>query len=376
MESKFLLLLLLLGFLGHTWAATDKVICYYASWAALRPEKGAFVAEDIDPNLCTHVNYAFLGLNHDGTLQILDEENDVNQGGLKRVSALKEVNPNLKVLLSIGGASADTGVFTTVAGTPELQQAMAQSAIEFFETYNFDGLDVDWEYPRGGDIGTYIDLLSALKTAFEPNGYLLTVAVNSIPGEVGGYDIPKMSDILDVINVMTYDFHAPWGNTAENSPLYGGDNESQWNRDNRNADAAIRYWLDGGADPQKLAIGIAFYGHTYKISPENHDLDSSAEGPGDPGPYTNNTFSLGYNEVCEFHPDGTVVFLDDMKVPYLYDDDFWIGYDNEESVTYKVQYAQEKNLAGVFIWSIDTDDMQGLCGESNGLLKAINKAIQ
>lgn len=80
MESKFLLLLLLLGFLGHTWAATDKVICYYASWAALRPEKGAFVAEDIDPNLCTHVNYAFLGLNHDGTLQILDEENDVNQG--------------------------------------------------------------------------------------------------------------------------------------------------------------------------------------------------------------------------------------------------------------------------------------------------------
>lgn len=116
------------------------------------------------------------------------------QGGLKRVSALKEVNPNLKVLLSIGGASADTGVFTTVAGTPELQQAMAQSAIEFFETYNFDGLDVDWEYPRGGDIGTYIDLLSALKTAFEPNGYLLTVAVNSIPGEVGGYDIPKMSE--------------------------------------------------------------------------------------------------------------------------------------------------------------------------------------
>lgn len=88
-----------------------------------------------------------------------------------------------------------------------------------------------------------------------------------------------------------------WGNTAENSPLYGGDTESQWNKDNRNADAAIRYWLDGGADPQKLAIGIAFYGHTYKISSGNTGIDAPSGGPGDPGPYTNNTYSLGYNEV-------------------------------------------------------------------------------
>lgn len=187
----------------------DKVICYYASWAVTRPGNGKFVPEDIDPNLCTHVNYAFLGLNDDGSLQVLDEENDINQGkiglrtswflslkilgGLKRVSALKEVNPDLKVLLSIGGAAADTGVFSTVASSPEKRDAMAKSAIEFFETYGFDGLDVDWEYPGGGDIETYVELLSALKTAFEPKGYLVTVAVNSIPGEVGGYDIAAMS---------------------------------------------------------------------------------------------------------------------------------------------------------------------------------------
>lgn len=68
--------------------------------------------------------------------------------------------------------------------------------------------------------------------------------------------------------------------------------------------------------------------------------------------------------------------MDDMKVPYLYDGTLWVGYDNEESVTDKTVYAKEKNLAGVLIWSIDTDDMQGFCGETNGLLKAINKAIK
>jgi chitinase len=124
-------------------------------------------------------------------LQILDEENDVNQGGFKRVSALKETNPNLKVLLSVGGATAGTDVFVSISQDAQKQQAMAQSAIEFFETYDFDGLDVDWEYPNSKE--GFNTLLSALKGAFEPGGYLLTVAVNSIPGEVGGYDIPAMS---------------------------------------------------------------------------------------------------------------------------------------------------------------------------------------
>ena len=41
-------------------------------------------------------------------------------------------------------------------------------------------------------------------------------------------------------------------------------------------------------------------------------------------------------QICEFHPDGTVVYMDDMKVPYLYDGDFWIGFDNEQSVAEKV----------------------------------------
>jgi chitinase len=376
MFPRIIPLCLLAAITGQVFGATDKVICYYASWAVTRPGNGKFVPEDINPSLCTHINYAFAGLNTDGTLQILDGENDVNQGGFKRVSALKETNPNLKVLLSVGGATAGTDVFVSISQDAQKQQAMAQSAIEFFETYDFDGLDVDWEYPNSKE--GFNTLLSALKGAFEPGGYLLTVAVNSIPGEVGGYDIPAMSNVLDLINVMTYDFHAIFaGFTSENSPLYGGVNESDWQQENRNCDAAIRYWLDGGADPQKVAMGVAFYGHSFILqNPSNHGLNDPTQAPSDPGPYTDNLGSLGYNEVCEFHPNGTVVFLDDMKVPYLYDGSFWIGYDNEESVALKVQYAKEKNLAGVFIWSIETDDMHGFCGEENGLLKAINNEIK
>lgn len=41
-----------------------------------------------------------------------------------------------------------------------------------------------------------------------------------------------------------------------------------------------------------------------------------------------------------------------------------------------MQYAKDRNLAGVFIWSIETDDMQGFCGTPNGLLKAVNAAMK
>lgn len=65
---------------SNVFAASDKIICYYASWAVTRTGNGKFLPEDINPNYCTHINYAFLGLGNDGTIQILDEENDINQG--------------------------------------------------------------------------------------------------------------------------------------------------------------------------------------------------------------------------------------------------------------------------------------------------------
>lgn len=109
---------------------------------------------------------------------------------------MKEINPNLKVMLSVGGATASADSFVAAANSADKLKNMTDSAIKFFETYNYDGLDVDWEYPQ--DKETFNRLLKGLKAAFEPKGYLLTVAVNSIPGEVGGYDIPTMSKYFDL----------------------------------------------------------------------------------------------------------------------------------------------------------------------------------
>lgn len=66
---------------------------------------------------------------------------------------------------------------------------------------------------------------------------------------------------------------------------------------------------------------------------------------------------------------------DEQKVPYAYKDNAWVGYDNVESIQLKVNYAKEKNLGGIMIWSIDTDDFRGKCGKPYPLLTAINEAL-
>ena len=63
-----------------------------------------FGPKDIDPGMCTHLIYSFAGLDNQ-TLEIvsLDPGADIDEGGYRNVIALKEKNPDLKVMLAVGG---------------------------------------------------------------------------------------------------------------------------------------------------------------------------------------------------------------------------------------------------------------------------------
>jgi chitinase len=373
MFPKYLILLLGLCFLVHyCHAATDKVICYYANWAIYRPDKGVFHAEDIDASICTHINYAFLGVFPNGSLQIIDEWGDIEKGNFAGVEALKEINPDLKTIISIGGWNAGNAILSPIAASAELRANLIASCFEFFDQYGFNGLDIDWEYPEAKDKENFVTLLKELKTAFQPGGYILTIAVSAIPID-DAYDIPGMSENVDVINLMTYDFHIPGGGiAAENSPLYWGDSDSAWQKEYENVNSTVVNWLNEGADPAKLTIGLAFYGHTFQLAdPNEHDLGAPVVDAGMSGPYTKGYGIMGYNEVCELTSDWERKFDDQQKVPYKYKGDQWIGYDDDESIALKVQFAKDHNLAGVMVWTVDMDDFLGYCGTKNQLLNAI-----
>ncbi|XP_045460335.1 acidic mammalian chitinase-like [Harmonia axyridis] len=365
------------GFLLRQSEAVN-VYCYYASWAAERPDHAKVSGDDLDPNLCTHIFYAFLSLNpeDDGKLSYLDEELDVKLGNIQKVSDLKKINPNLKLLFSVGGASAAPYVFAAIAADETKLANFVKSSEEFLDKYNFDGIDIDWEYPY--DKPLLLKMAQALKDRFQPKGRLVTTAVAYNP-EDAGYDVKGMNEVFDLINVMSYDFHGAYaGKLGQNAPLYGSSSESSWQQTVLNCNASLWNWRNKGAVPEKLSLGAGFYGHTFKmVDVSQNSPGDAASGPWDKGPYTDNMGTLGYLELCELHKSGTTRWDDEQKVPYMTDGNMWAGFDNEKSLREKIKYIKQEGISGIMIWSIETDDVKGICGGRKWpLLNAINDEIK
>ncbi|ETN64260.1 chitotriosidase-1 [Anopheles darlingi] len=71
-STALLSLFALLAWASLIAQVEKEVVCYYGTWAVYRPTNGKFTPENIDPNLCTQLNYAFFHINTDGTIKLVD----------------------------------------------------------------------------------------------------------------------------------------------------------------------------------------------------------------------------------------------------------------------------------------------------------------
>ena len=120
------------------------VVCFFSNWAQYREGEQKFLPENIDVNLCTHIIYSFAKLIEDSLEPY--EWNDVStswsKGLYERSVALKEKNPNLKVMLAIGGWNHGSGSFSKMALDDTKRANFVRNSINYLKKHKFDGLDL------------------------------------------------------------------------------------------------------------------------------------------------------------------------------------------------------------------------------------------
>ena len=287
------------------------------------------------------------------------------------IRRLRRLNPEMKILLSVGGWGA--GGFSEAAYTGEGRRLFAETSMELVERYGLDGIDIDWEYPcmSVAEIGAdpadkenFTLLLQELRGAMEakePGRYLLSIAAGGDSYFVRNTQMDRAAAYLDYVQIMTYDLRGGFSTAAgHHTSLYA----TPADLSDACADKAVREFLQAGVPAEKLVIGAAFYARTWTgVCSRDHGLCQMAKSVGTGGHH--------YGELVEkyINKNGYVRYWDDdAKAPWLFNGDCFISYDDEESLGYKVDYLKEKGLRGIMCWEYGCDTSHTLTAFLRGRL--------
>jgi len=368
-----------------------KIIGYYPNWAIYR--NPTLKPSGLDPNLVTHINYAFAKVDTAGNIILFDSWADTDYrsdwntekpywGNFRELYDLKKKYPHLKTLISIGGWTlSDT--FSQMAESPDARKNFAKKAVEFCKKYDFDGIDIDWEYPcftehqgRPQDKINFTLLLAELHAAAKSASpkLLVTIAAPAGSGNYNNMEVSKIHRYLDWINLMTYDMHGPWPDSENNitnhqSALY----PAKKGNPELSIESVVRFYLSQGVPPEKLVLGMPLYGRTFaNAKATSTGLFSSYQGAG-----TGTTSEVGMRFFYDIKQNLSLthhLHWDEIaQVPYLHNSQTgeFITFDNETSLQIKCEWLKKMNLGGAMVWELGLDTRP-----SWDAMKAINGVLK
>ena len=295
------------------------VVAYVTSWTQEIP----------DPAAMTHINYAFGHVNDSFDGVRID-----NPERLRMIVRLKEKNPALKVMLSIGGWGS--GRFSEMAASEKNRKAFVKDCRKVVGDFKLDGIDIDWEYPTQSsagissspdDTGNFTLLMRDLRRALG-NRKLLTAATVC---DAKYIDFRSCVQYMDFVNVMAYDMGNPPRHHAAlfPSPVSSHITASQ----------AVEEHLKAGVPASKLVLGMPFYGRGNREDSGLKEYDRTG-----------------------ILPKGYEKRWDDVgKVPYIANEkgELVRGYDNSRSLAEKCQFILDHHLRGGMYWDYASDNSQG-----------------
>lgn len=286
---------------------------------------------------------------------------------LQKMVSLKNRNPHLKVMISLGGWGG-CATCSDVFSSAKNRKQFALSARKIIKDFGADGIDLDWEYPaiagfpthkyQPEDKENFTKLVEKLRRksgkkmeiSFAAGGFSYYIQ-NSIEWK-------KVMKRVNRVNLMSYDLIDGYATkTGNHTALYGTSlqKESTVN--------AVNEMLSLGVPANKIAIGAAFYAKVWQ------DVPDTSFGLYQPGIYRMGVSFRNFEK--QLSPDSGFVYRWDSlaSAPYIYNPQqrTFATFDDRRSIDIKTKYAISKGLNGIMFWQLGDDSF------TDGLLDEIDK---
>lgn len=310
---------------------------------------GKMTEEDIKKLSCIH--FAF-GLIKEGRVY-WDGDRIAEE-----ISRIREASPSVRLVLSVGGWGADG--FSQAASSDTGRKLFTESCLALVEQYGLDGLDIDWEYPCIADGGiaampedkeNFTFLLQELRSGLStfPEYKTLSIAAGGLVTYLNATNMGDVSEILDYVQLMTYDFHIAsselTGHIANLYP-YRAEPEAP------SADGAVRAFVKAGVPVEKIVMGAAFYGRVWR---ETANVNGGLAQKGVSGEDDFLRFDEVESGLCA-GTDGFREYWDDeAQAAYASNDHTFVSFESRRALSCKAAYVKENGMYGLMYWEYGQD---------------------
>lgn len=350
----------------------------------------------IDVSHLTHLNYAFAVITGSGsntTCQLNGNATTLTSN----FQSFKAANPNLKILVSIGGAGQSPADFTAASQTSTFASNCVAQTLGLLGG-TADGIDIDWEFPSSSDPQNFVNLMAAFRSALP--GKLLTAAVgmgptnNGSPAQNANVPFAQLLNTVDFFNIMTYDAYSTAATTF-GAPLYASSLSGYGTYNGTVNDTIVDLLTTKQVPASKIVLGLPFYGISYPSVPVQGinagmyqtPVQKTVPDPDNPS-RTKSAYAvaIAYNQIVsqisrptasKYCDTGAVspaacpqtwgqplsaAPTSGSQETWIYDSNGVYGYgpsvttfDDAGSIAAKVKYAVSKGLRGVMVWELTQD---------------------
>jgi chitinase len=307
------------------------VFGYYPAWRAATHPPASF-----DFSHLNRVGHSFAYPDTEGVLIFPD---DIQDPAL--VTAAHAAGA--KVSLVLGGWGGSAG-FSPTCADPVKRARFVREIQKALAAMNYDGVDLDWEYPSSAaDRANLLSLVAELRVALGARKEItLAVPATNWSGQWFSSSLVAHADRL---HVMTYDFTGGWSSqSGHHSALYSDGCSTPITMQQ-----ALAYWRGRGVADDQLVLGVPFYGRSFNSSALCQPFTTSGDAT--------------YAELAllESSPQWEVKWSSAALVPFLEEVNgpgLW-SYENASSVLEKGFYIRNQKLCGAMIWEITQDVHNG-----------------